>query len=84
MTPGDLPDNRMNPLMECRFYRIWKLNVTESVTLPQEYPFLVMSVIEGSGTIDEKPVKKGDHFILPADYGDFHLEGNMQIIASTI
>lgn len=83
-TPGDLPDNRMNPLMECRFYRIWKLNVTEPVTLPQEYPFLVMSVIEGSGTIDEKPVKKGDHFILPADYGEFHLEGKMQIIASTV
>ncbi len=63
---------------------MWKLNVTEPVTLSQNEPFLIMSVIEGSGLLDGELIKKGDHFILPAGYGTFHMQGNMELIASTV
>lgn len=43
-----------------------------------------MSVIEGDGTLNGHPVRKGDHFILPAGYGEVRLEGKMELIASTI
>lgn len=79
-----LPQNTMNQLIECDYYKVWKLDVTASVTLTQEYPFMIMSVIEGDGLINGQFIKKGDHFILPAGYGEVNLQGNMQLIASSI
>ena len=52
--------------------------------MAQEYPFLLMSVIEGDGIVNGQPVKKGDHFILPCGFGEVELQGDMSIIASTV
>lgn len=81
---GGLPENTMNLLISCDYYKVWKMDITKPVTFTQEYPFLIMSVIEGDGLINGQLIKKGDHFILPAGFGQFDLQGNMQIIASTI
>ena len=43
-----------------------------------------MSILEGEGTLDKVPVKKGDHLILPANYGTYHLCGTMMIITSAM
>ena len=32
--------------------------------------------------INGKSIKKGDHFVLPYDFGEIKLKGNMQLIAS--
>ena len=50
----------------------------------QEYPFLIMSVVEGDGLINGQQIKKGDHFILPGGFGSVQLQGKMELIASTI
>ena len=50
----------------------------------QDYPFLIMSVIDGDGLIDGQMIRKGDHFILPNGYGNVELQGNMQMICSTV
>lgn len=84
MKAADLPVNTMNLLCECAFYKVWKLEVKEAVTIMQNYPFLIMSVIEGEGMVDGQAVCKGDHFILPYGYGKVNLQGNMKLIASTI
>lgn len=84
MHAGDLPANRMNLLISCDCYKVWKLDVTEPVTIEQAYPFLIMSVIEGDGLIDGYAIRKGDHFIVPDGYGEIKLQGNMQMIASTV
>ena len=81
---GGLPENTMNLLISCDYYKVWKMDITKPVTFTQEYPFLIMSVIEGDGLINGQLIKKGDHFILSAGFGQFDLQGNMQIIASTI
>lgn len=47
-------------------------------------PFIILSVIEGAGTIDGNEVKKGDHFILTNGYDRFTFEGKLTIIASHI
>lgn len=77
-------ENQLNLLMSCKYYRVWKIDVTESMSFEQEYPFLIMSVIEGDGLINGQMVKKGDHFILPNGYGKVELQGSMQLIASTV
>lgn len=84
MAVGDLPENQMNLLISCDYYKVWKLDVTSAVAFEQEYPFLIMSVIEGDGLINGQMITKGDHFILPKGYGEIKMQGNMQLIASTI
>ncbi|MEG1846988.1 MAG: mannose-6-phosphate isomerase, class I [Lachnospiraceae bacterium] len=81
---AQLPSNRMNRLITSKYYTVWKIEVTDSVILQQEYPFLICSVIEGEGSIDGQKIIKGRHFILPFRYGSFELHGKMQLIMSTI
>lgn len=78
-----LPENTMNELISCDYYRVWKLEVAGGFSFEQEYPFLIMSVTDGEGTVNGKDVKKGDHFILPNGFGKVDLQGKMQLIAST-
>lgn len=79
----DLPANVMNELISCKYYTVWKLDVTEPVKVAQDYPFLIMSVIDGEGLVNGQMIKKGDHFILPAGMGEVALQGNMKLIVST-
>ena len=79
-----LPKNVMNELISCDYYRVWKLDMDEPVSFGQEYPFLIMSVIEGEGSVNGKGIKKGDHFILPSGFGQVELQGKMQLVASTV
>ncbi len=76
--------NTMNELISCNYYRVWKLDVDGSMEISQEYPFLIMSVVEGDGLINGQLLKKGDHFILPKGFGKAQLQGKMALIASTI
>ena len=74
----------MELLISCDTYKVWKMDVTKRVSFEQEYPFLIMSVIEGDGLINGQMITKGDHFILPCGYGEVDLQGNMKLIASTV
>lgn len=81
---GNLPENRLNLLVECDYYKVWKLNLRGVSALQQENPFLIASVLEGSGTVDGRKVEKGAHFLLPAGYGAAELSGEMELILSTV
>ncbi|MCH5274458.1 MAG: class I mannose-6-phosphate isomerase [Lachnospiraceae bacterium] len=76
--------NTLNELICCEYYRVWKLTVTKSVEVDQNHPFLLASVLDGSGTVDGTEVKKGDHFILPAGYGKAVFAGDMELILSSV
>lgn len=78
----NLPSNTLNVMEENCYYTVWKLDVAEEFTMMQDYAFMNMSVIAGEGTINGHKIKKGDHFVLPYEYGEVKLCGNMQIIAS--
>lgn len=81
---ANLPKDKMNLLISCSYYKVWKLNVAEGISFSQEHPFLIMSVIAGDGEINGQPIHKGDHFILPCGFGDIALQGQMEIIAASI
>ncbi len=42
-----------------------------------EETFRMMCVVEGEGTVNGEPVKRGDSFILPAAVEKMELEGKM-------
>lgn len=77
-----LPKNQMNELISCDYYTVWKLEVEGSFSFEQSCPFLIMSVIEGEGTVNGRKLQKGDHFILPDGFGSVELQGKIQLIAS--
>lgn len=84
MDASAIAENELHELITCEYYKVFKLNLNGECELEQKYPFLIMSVLEGTGIVDHQVVKKGDHFIVPAGYGTMKMQGQMQIIASTI
>ena len=79
----NLAKNELHELISCEYYRVWKLDLAGSFTMKQDFPFLLLSVLEGEGRIGELAIKKGDHFILPTGYGNVFLSGTMELILST-
>ena len=72
-------------LVNCRYFQVERYvtkNGAEPVALNTDGRFINMSVIDGQGMLDDNTIRKGDHFILPANYGSFKLKGEMTIIAS--
>ncbi|MBP5282285.1 MAG: mannose-6-phosphate isomerase, partial [Lachnospiraceae bacterium] len=53
------------------------------VTTDQKYPFFLVSILSGSGEINGRQVKRGDHLILPSGFGEIHFQGTMEMICST-
>ena len=56
----------------------------QAVTLPSIPTFLCASVIAGAGTAAGEPVEKGDHFVVPANFGELELAGDMTLIVSHV
>lgn len=71
-------------LISCSYYTVSKVMVIGKQTFLQNEPFTILSVIDGEGQIDGTPIAKGDHFILPAGYGQYTLSGNMSLIKSNV
>lgn len=46
--------------------------------------FRCVSVIDGEGTVAGAKVRKGDHFIIPAAFGDVDCSGKMKLIVSRV
>lgn len=71
-------------LVTCEYYFVDKIDVDGNQSFHNAAPFLIMSVLDGEGTIDDIPIKKGDHFILPSGYGNYILKGKLSVICSGV
>ena len=71
-------------LIACPCYQVDKWDIQTEAVLPGGAPFLIVDVLEGEGKADGHPVKKGDHFILPAGYGDCSVTGRLSLITSHV
>lgn len=70
-------------LVSCEYYTVWKADVNETETLYMDHDFLLGSCIEGSATIGDVRIKKGDHFILPSGFPQSAVTGKATFIFST-
>ena len=80
----NLEQAEVEELVTCEFYSVRKISVFGKQVFKQPELFTILSVIDGEGAIDGIKLEKGDHFILPNGYGDYSLEGNLQLITSHI
>lgn len=79
-----LPDNQLNELYSCEYYRVYKLKVNQQKNIPLNLPFLLLSIVEGSGIINSQPVKKGDHLLIPGGVKELCTSGEFEAIASSL
>ncbi len=65
-----------------RIYTVDRVRVEGEKTLPQNWPFVCLSVIEGKGTVNGEAVHKGSHLLVPSTVESLELAGTMELIAS--
>ncbi|MTH53548.1 mannose-6-phosphate isomerase, class I [Bacillus mangrovi] len=70
------------------FFTVFKWEIQGEAAFEQNEPFLLCSVIEGEGILmhegETYPLEKGDHVLLPADFGAFLVSGQLEIIAAHV
>lgn len=72
-------------LAKCDLFNVEKVSVKKSYTgNADDTSFVSVLVTDGSGTIDELNINKGDSLFIPADYGDFTVKGNLEIIITRV
>lgn len=71
-------------LVSCDLFSVWHGTVEGSLEIDQTRPFLLCSVISGNCSFEGKNLVKGDHFILPYNYGKAVFTGNAELIFSSI
>lgn len=86
--PEKIAGLTIDSLIECPYFTVQKWELDGTASLKQQKPFLLASVIHGEGELihngNHSIFKKGDHFLLPGDFGEFELAGKSELIISSI
>ena len=75
-------------LVKCDYFTVYKFDTKGKVSLTQDHPFMLFSIIDGEGNLvvneEMYKIKKGDHFMLPKGVTSYILEGKISLIVSYI
>lgn len=72
-------------LTKCDLFNVEKALISnEFVDTADEKSFVSVLVTDGQGTINNIKIKKGDSLFIPANYGDFTVKGNIEIIITRV
>lgn len=72
-------------LTKCDLFNVEKVSISnEFVDTADEKSFVSILVTDGNGSIDEIESKKGDSLFIPANYGEFTVKGNIEIIITRV
>ncbi len=74
--------NSLQQFIDCEYYKVFKINVNDNIEFTQDADFILMTVVEGSGTINGNEIKKGSNFVITSECDTVELDGKMQIVAS--
>jgi len=84
--PKDIIGGRIIPFIKEEYFSVYKWEIETAATINQDQSFLICSVIKGAGEIRKDdilyPLNKGDHFILPNEFGYFEILGDLELIVS--
>lgn len=72
-------------LAECELFKVDKHKVNGEITLKtNDTSFNHILIISGNGKIDGREAKKGDSYFVPAGYGEYKVNGDIEIIVTKI
>ncbi len=81
----DIAGNTAQLLTKCDLFTVYHYDVNNKLTLnTNEESFNHVLVLDGKGTINDKAFKKGDSFFIPANFGDYEICGDAEIIVTSI
>lgn len=69
-------------LVTCPYYTVYRAAVSGSAPFRWDAPFVNVSILSGEGMLDGTPVRKGDHLLICAGYGDMTVSGDLEMIYS--
>ncbi|WP_067142682.1 mannose-6-phosphate isomerase, class I [Oceanivirga salmonicida] len=67
-------------LVKNNYFSVKKYEINEKVLIENNENFLIVCVINGSGSINNISIKKGDNFIVPYKYGNLTFDGNLEFM----
>ncbi len=67
-----------------KYFTVHKYDLTGKNTITNEKPFMMVSVLNGSGTLAGKSVKAGAHCLILADQKEFDCSGDMTVMVCTL
>ncbi|MCM1187708.1 MAG: mannose-6-phosphate isomerase, class I [bacterium] len=79
---AELPENRVNELYLCNYYRVAKVSLNGEMRFEADAPFFLATVVSGEGQVNGQAVKKGDHFLIANGTPEVSLSGRMELILS--
>ena len=79
-----LDDSVVTTLIECDFFKVYKWDIQGKCHAIHQPPFTLVSVLEGQGLINQRPIQKGDHFIIPSTVTEVGIEGNLELMIATV
>lgn len=82
----EMTGGTITTFIQSEYFSVYKWDIKTTATFTQDKPFLIGSVISGTGEIvtDEGSYsfEKGSHFILPSGLGEFYIKGSAEMIIS--
>ena len=79
-----LDDSVVTTLVECDFFKVYKWDIHGKCHAIHQPPFTLVSVLEGQGLINQRPIQKGDHFIIPSSVTQLQMEGHLELMVATV
>ncbi len=77
--------NTSQLLTKCDLFTVYHYDIKNKITLnTNEESFNHILIVEGKGTINGIEFKKGDSYFVPANFGDYELCGNAEVIVTSI
>lgn len=77
-------DATVHHLVSCQYYSVYRVELNGKATWNFEAPFVNVSILDGEGIMNGQTVKKGDHLLLTANFGELNVEGNLEFFYSHI
>ncbi|MDD7114933.1 MAG: mannose-6-phosphate isomerase, class I [Lachnospiraceae bacterium] len=71
-------------MVESEFFKVYSYKMTGKNTVTNDAPFQMVSVIEGEGSLNGEPVKKGDHFVICSDQKETEFDGTLEVMITTL
>jgi mannose-6-phosphate isomerase len=71
--------NEISLLISNDYFTVEHVKVKSSYYI-KGHSFVMVSILEGQGMVGDTPLKKGDHFIIPAHVKKTTIEGNLEVI----
>ena len=67
-----------------KYFNVRKLSVKNETLSTNEKSFACICCVKGEGEIDGQKISVGDSYFVPANYGEYTLKGEMEIIMTEI